>query len=398
VALGFIIAGTLVDLFPEFLLITDVIMHPRIFCDRAAAWKVAKLLCSDGKPIITFAASKDEVPEALGVVRNSIRKRLCMFCECRVSEDIKSVDSETRSNGYTAFLGCLAAGEVLTTVGGALLLWIDFGWPALVSVISSILAFLFSTRYNMMEVGRGAAEARHDIYRRFFENLTPADFIPGPISFLKLVVVGVPVWPLSLVVWGVYNRDTSSNDFLWVWPTSWLGVSQPSVKRVLDWILFPHYIMTWIGGLVAGLLVLALGFSLLFLMGKAVVAMWDMYWSEEEGFFDRFRMPSSSMRNTMEVLHPLLEFALGSGMSFILWFDWPHGVVASIGIVEVILLAVAVGVGDCAEQEWTFAAIQISWVLVLWFFSYWLDYNPYKPRPKALDTPSSRRVGTDSIT
>ncbi|CAM9902738.1 unnamed protein product, partial [Pylaiella littoralis] len=133
-------------------------------------------------------------------------------------------------------------GEVLTALGGVLLLCIDFGWPALVSVLSSIFAFLVSTRRNMRVVGIGALGApdlEHLADIESFEHISSAElYVPGPIAFLKLVS-GVPVWPLSLVAWGVYKDRDMSNDFVWVWPPSWLRASDPSVDRVLDWILFP---------------------------------------------------------------------------------------------------------------------------------------------------------------
>lgn len=56
--LAFILVGTPVDLFPELMLLTELVLNPRILCDLSGAWKVTKLLCSDGKPIIFYAASE----------------------------------------------------------------------------------------------------------------------------------------------------------------------------------------------------------------------------------------------------------------------------------------------------------------------------------------------------
>lgn len=69
--------GTLVDLMPEALLLTEIALHPSVFGTRRTLGKMLKLVCSDGKPIVAFAAQHHRPEsEPLAAVQHSLRRRL----------------------------------------------------------------------------------------------------------------------------------------------------------------------------------------------------------------------------------------------------------------------------------------------------------------------------------
>lgn len=410
-ALAFIIVGTLVDLFPEVMLLTEMILHPGIiFYDRSAARKVASLLCSDGKPIIAFAASTDEVG-VLEVVRTSLRGRLFRLGRFHLSVYNDGSDG-LQTTTYSSFLGCLVAGEILTAAGGAILLVIDFGWLALACVVSSVFAFLVSTRSTMIAVGKEnlTEEAKVDLL---------ASVVPGPVSFLKFIMC-VPVWPMSLVFWGVFHTEPSSDHF-WVSPLPWLGVSGPSVERMLDWILSPYFLVTWGVACVEyfGLtLTLAVGIGALLLsvgvllclvvwgiangVAFCSMALWRWYFAivenKDESNVGESNI-SKALRQYCEAVNHsctyiraearkingptwfwLCESGCGNGLSWLMYLLDTRFACLSI-FLGAALLFVAVSMEGfdeyCAEQEWAFASAHVSWYLVVLFFKLGFDKNPF---------------------
>ena len=79
VALALTVVGTLVDLVPEALLLTEIVMHPKIMLTEnrgGSLKKVLRLFISDGKPIIVFASEPDVSDnELLLTVQKSLRRR-----------------------------------------------------------------------------------------------------------------------------------------------------------------------------------------------------------------------------------------------------------------------------------------------------------------------------------
>lgn len=76
-ALALTVVGTLVDLMPEALLLTEIIMHPRVMLpgEEGSLKRMLSLIFSDGKPIIAFAAEPDVPNERLRTVQKSLRRR-----------------------------------------------------------------------------------------------------------------------------------------------------------------------------------------------------------------------------------------------------------------------------------------------------------------------------------
>lgn len=76
-AVALTVVGTLVDLVPEALLLTEIAMHPRVMSpgEKGSLKEILLLFFSDGKPIIAFAAESDVPNERLRMVQISIRRR-----------------------------------------------------------------------------------------------------------------------------------------------------------------------------------------------------------------------------------------------------------------------------------------------------------------------------------
>lgn len=124
----------------------------------------------------------------------------------------------------------------MTAIGACLFLRIEFGWPALISLLASLLALLISVRCHMRRVGEKVLdhESATGDGGRLFEFL-----LPGPVVLARFLLA-VPVWPLLLV----YSESASfwpfslankgdhslpfSNESMWVNPWDWFRVSKNS--------------------------------------------------------------------------------------------------------------------------------------------------------------------------
>lgn len=417
VALAFIIVGTLVDLFPEVMLLTEVILHPGVLYDRSAARKVASLLCSDGKPIVAFAASTNEVG-ILEVVRTSLRGRLFRLGRFHFSIYNDNVgDDGLKTTRYSSFLGCLAAGELLTAAGGAILLVIDFGWLALACVVSSLFAFLASTRRTMIAVGR-----RELVFEEAHFDLL-ASVVPGPVSFLKFILC-VPVWPMSLVMLDIF-RNEPSGDHYWVSPLSWLGVTGPSVERMLDWVVSPYLVMTWVVAFLESvaltMILIAGAGALLFSVGVffclavwsivngvvfCVLSLWRWYFAitivdnkDESDDKEESNISKASRQYCEAVNHRctsiraevhkvdgptwlwLCESGCGNVLSWLMYWLDTRFVCCAVFLAGVLLFAAVSMEGsdeyNCGEQKWAFASAHVSWFLVVFFFKVGFENNPF---------------------
>lgn len=377
-ALAFTIVGTLVDLVPEALMMTELILHPRIWVDCSALRKVLKLMFSDGKPIITFAASQDEVAPVLDTVRTSLRKRCQLYHACRFEKfDDPSPPDHTMFSGIQ---GSLAAGEILTGVGGGLFLLIEFSWPALISVVWSAFSFLVSTRENMIAVQRFNGD-----FARFFDEGDSSSYfaiaMPGPGTFLKFVLA-VPFWPITLSLWGIF-QESPWEDHVWVWPPCWFGVSGFSATRLLDWFLFPHYIFNWIlapfvvfaiaaqvGDFILTLLVLPFAVVLEIVL---VGALWRWYFGTRDGQNHCMQWSHDVLARAGRIVFrsrrkhriiTLLEL-LGSALSTLMAGIGSVADVALVFLVQVGVLVAALFFRGCAEQEWALASVHLGWTLVV---------------------------------
>lgn len=78
-ALSFTVVGTLVDLFPEMLLVSEIMLHPSVLTSAGSLGTLLRLIFSDGKPVVVFAAT-DEFEKPLAppmlLLRDSLRRRL----------------------------------------------------------------------------------------------------------------------------------------------------------------------------------------------------------------------------------------------------------------------------------------------------------------------------------
>lgn len=122
----------------------------------------------------------------------------------------------------------------MTAIGACLFLVIEFGWPALISLLASLLALLISVRCHMRRVGEKELHLCHESPTgnggRLFEFL-----LPGPVVLARFLVA-VPVWPMLLVYsesasfWPFSMADRGdhslpqSEDALWVNPWDWFRV------------------------------------------------------------------------------------------------------------------------------------------------------------------------------
>lgn len=270
--LAFTIVGTLVSLAPGALLATELVKNPCVFREAGAARKLLGLLCSDGKPIVAFAAAADEpVGEKLGSVRAAIRRRLWFMTRPLHRQGKKlcgsslhhRVDDATSEQifihpwgdyvwKYAGVMGLLLGGQIVAAVGAAVFLFVDFSWLALLSLLSSTWAGVASTPRNARAAsrestptltfhnvrgGRGTGAVNLSDKHRFLAGWEIA--MPGPLALLRLFLA-LPAWPIGLALLGLAGDGEPPSEPLWVLPSSWLSVSEMDIRRPLDWVLVQH--------------------------------------------------------------------------------------------------------------------------------------------------------------
>lgn len=77
--MSFTVVGTLVDLFPEMLLVSEILLHPGVLTSAGSMGTLLRLIFSDGKPVVVFASTDEfEKPlaPAMVLLRDSLRRRL----------------------------------------------------------------------------------------------------------------------------------------------------------------------------------------------------------------------------------------------------------------------------------------------------------------------------------
>lgn len=135
-------------------------------------------------------------------------------------------------------VGILVGGELLTAVGACLFLRIEFGWPALISLLASLLALLISVRCHMRRVGEKVLhhESATGNGGRLFEFL-----LPGPVVLARYLLAA-PVWPMLLVYsegasfWPFSLADEGdhslpwSDESLWANPWDWFRVRARNLR------------------------------------------------------------------------------------------------------------------------------------------------------------------------
>lgn len=237
-AVALTVVGTLVDLVPEALLLTEIAMHPRVMSpgEKGSLKEILLLFFSDGKPIIAFAAESDVPNERLRMVQISIRRRLSAIAAGLYMHDSACGREEKRPVvwKYSGIMGMLVGGEILTTIGAILFLYVLPGWEAVFSLLMSLFALLVSTRTNMIRVQNTAlhqcpaAEDDPDS-GRLIEFL-----LPGPLALIRYLLF-IPVWPMIFVytaaLWPLkritFHTPGPSASPLWVYPQDWLRVQAP---------------------------------------------------------------------------------------------------------------------------------------------------------------------------
>ncbi|CAN0063201.1 unnamed protein product, partial [Hapterophycus canaliculatus] len=180
-ALSFTVVGTLIDLFPEMLLVSEIVLHPQVLTSPGSMGTLLRLIFSDGKPVVVFAATDHfEKPPAppLLLIRDSLRRRLSSVAAGFFLSD-GCLGGHSPKWTYAGLIGVLVGGELLTAIGACLFLKIEFGWPALISLMASLLALLVSVRCHMRRVGDKELHLCHESPTgnggRLFEFL-----LPGP--------------------------------------------------------------------------------------------------------------------------------------------------------------------------------------------------------------------------
>ena len=369
-ALAFTVIGTLVDLFPEMLLLTEIILHPGVFSSPSSMCKLTRLFFSDGKPVVVFA-SMDEYENpmhpSLLLIRDSLRRRLSSIAAGLFLRDGCLADLSPRWT-YAGLVGLLVGGELLTAIGSSLFLRIEFGWPALISLLASLLALMISLRGHMRQVGEKplhrCTESPTDNGGRLWEFL-----LPGPVTFARYLML-VPVWPMILVYsesanfWPFTSSDRGdfslpqSDAALWVSPVDWLRIAVPELSvsdnnsplSFIYWAIIPHLLWVLITGIWA--VISGLGRVFCWYVGHEEdwsAHSWGVYFASQESPFHVF-----SRR---------LQGALGLGFTIWVCKDLKRLLLFTAGLA--VLCYQGYQRGTCLEQEWAFLFANAAWWIAL---------------------------------
>lgn len=364
------VVGTLVDLVPEMLLVTEILMHPGVTADYGSMGTILRMMFSDGKPVIVFAATEEHekpLSPSLLLVRDSLRRRLASVAASLSMRD-GCFAGVTPKWTYAGLVGVLVGGEFLTAIGACLFLRIEFSWAALISLAASVVALLVSVRCHMRAVGETELHACHaspsDSGGRLIEFL-----LPGPMTFARFLLI-VPVWPMLLVYsesasfWpfsmandGDHSLPSSENA-LWVSPTDWLRVGKPTLSvsdndsplSFLYWTIVPHLLWTLVSVVWVGLLGLCRIFCWYFGHTEDWSAHpWGVYFASQESPFHVWS------RN--------IQGALGLGLTTWLAKDFKRLLLFSGALAG--LLFESHKHGACVEQEWAFVFAHASWWAIM---------------------------------
>lgn len=385
IALALTVVGTLVDLMPEALLITEIALNWRVLCTRRDAWFVFRLFLSDGKPVIRFAASDPSdhprpppFSSPVQDMQNSLRRRLASIAaglHVRKSWHCCTEYLEEPKWTYAGLLGLLLGGELLTAVGAALFLHIKFSRAALASLLASIFALLASTRSNMRPIGEKRLHAcllRLDVidHGRFFEFL-----IPGPLTLLRYLLL-VPIWPMALVyaegassVWpfsmlgdGWIPSMSAAVDATWVWPLDWLRVSNPVTGRTYSRIAENMDGLAWV--ITLHLLWTAVAMAWTIVVGTFHLVRW-YFGHDFNGGESRWGSHFANQNSSFHSVSRRLQGALGLGFTMAVVREGRCLFLFFVGSLVILLLAIRDG--TCQEQEVVFAFAVSAWWWVMLF-------------------------------
>ncbi|CAM9368207.1 unnamed protein product [Ectocarpus sp. 12 AP-2014] len=369
-ALSFTVVGTLVDLFPEMLLVSEIVLHPSVLTSPGSMGTLLRLVFSDGKPVVVFAATEEfEKPLAppLLAIRDSLRRRLSSVATAFFLRDGCGASSPKWT--YAGLVGVLVGGELLTAIGACLFLRIEFGWPALISLLASLLALLISVRCHMRRVGEKTLHLCHESATgnggRLFEFL-----LPGPVTLTRFLLA-VPVWPMLLV----YSEGASfwpfsmasrgdhslppSEESLWANPWDWFRVAVPSLSRsdndsplsYVYWAIVPHLLWTLVSAVWVGLL------------GAANLVCW-YFGHAEDWSAHSWGVYFSSQESPFSVWSSRLQSALGMGFTAWAAREFRRLLAFSAALAAVVVQGYRRGA--CLEQEWAFVfAVAAWWIAVL---------------------------------
>eukprot|EP00903_Cladosiphon_okamuranus_P009844 g9355.t1 len=368
-ALSFTIVGTLVDLFPEMLLVSEILLHPGVLTSPGSLGTLLRLIFSDGKPVVVFA-STDEFEKPLTpsmvLLRDSLRRRLSCIAAGLFLRD-GCVGDRSPKWTYAGLVGILVGGELLTAIGACLFLRIEFGWPALISLLASLLALLISVRCHMRRVGE--KELHHESPTgnggRLVEFL-----LPGPVVLTRFLLA-VPVWPMLLV----YSESASfwpftmaskgdhslpwSDESLWANPWDWFRVAVPTLDvsdnesplSFLYWAIVPHLLWALVVTVWTGISVLR----------RLVCWFWvdTQDWSAHS-----WAVYFSSQESPFHLWSARLQSSLGMGFTM-----WVAKELKRLLVFTVTLAAMVIEGyrrGGCLEQEWAFVfAVGAWWIIML---------------------------------
>lgn len=416
-ALAFSVIGTLVDLVPEALLLTEIVRNLRVFETPGDAWRVFKLLFSDGKPVIRFAAEEDEnISEPHHEMRNAVRWRLGSIAASLYMRDGLLEEPKWTYAGLIAFI---VGGELLTATGAAIFLYIEFSIPALVSLMASIYALLASTRENMRRVGEKPVHVLQTPHsniprsERFFKFA-----IPGPLVFVRVLLM-IPVWPLiiiylqaafvsfvKIVTLTGNNSDMTlawSDDAIWVSPVDWFRINapvfdhdreeNPAVVSFLSLLIIPHLLTT---GVVAAWAILSLmrrtvlwffGYRDFIFFGSIVNRNND---NDDTQWAAELIKPESEFHRMSSLLQGAFGLAFTSAVS-------KNVIVLSIFLfISIALIWCGFKYHEtlCTQQEWVFVFSVTSWWLLMLIVHVGRRINAFKPivtrRVVAIEQPLHR--------
>lgn len=377
--------GTLVDLMPEALFLTELARRRDVFSTNQDRWTIFRLFFSDGKPIIRFAAADrtdNPQPPSLSAplerLQISLRRRLASFAAgLNMHDDIGERNGGEPRWTYAGLLGFLVGGELLTAIGASLFLHIDFTWAAFASLLASVFALLVSTRCHMRVVGEKRLHAHTHPSTVMSEGHLFEFLLPGPFTLVRFLLM-VPTWPMVMVyaeavsgIWPFSLLGTGfangfslarSEDAIWVWPLDWLRIAVPRIGTgswdngylltFLSWVIVPHLLWT------------------------IAVAIWTVLfgiWNVVRGYFLGYGDPGShhhwgsQFADPDSPVHSLLWRLQGAlGMGFTMAVATDACCLFVLICVSAILLYVAAETGTCAEQEWVFVfAVEAWWVVML---------------------------------
>lgn len=385
-ALSFTIIGTLVDLFPEMVLLTEIIMHPGVLSSPSASGTLLRLIFSDGKPVVVFAGTDPEeddapMPESLLLVRNSLRRRLSSIAAGLFLKDGCMADRSPRWT-YAGLVGVLVGGELLTAIGSSLFLRIEFGWPALVSLLASLLALMISLRSHMRQLGeKPLHQCDHsptDNGGCFYEFL-----LPGPLTFARYLMI-VPVWPMLLVYaenanfWPFISTTRGdhslppSDSAMWVNPRDWFRVAVPELSisdndsplKYVYWAILPHLIwalVTSIWTVVSGVMRFVCWY----------VGYGEDWSRHSSGVY------FASQESPFHVWSRRLQGALGLGFTTWVCKDLKRLFALTAGVLFLSFQGYRSGM--CMEQEWAFLFSHMAWWIALLIGHFARRKNIFKP-------------------